>query len=140
MKFIYNNETFIHEIKLTKNNLLIQFISGTLKPSKQFLRCTTDFISTRRFIWIPIWLCLEWWIFCPNKRQNWSKLENQKYWCVVEGFVMNNYMWSPWKEMERNNVNMLRILLKIVRKDVFSFSRKYIRMHISDQEISVRNT
>ena len=54
-------------LKSTKNNLLMVFwlflANGDPIDLQKILKCTTELISPRRFIWVPIWLNLEWKIF-----------------------------------------------------------------------------
>ena len=40
------------------------------------------------------------------------------------GFLMKKLCDPPWKELEKNNLNMMYIISKILPKDVFSFFKK----------------
>ena len=155
--------------------LTIKSYIGVLWTFKNLL-CPFECILSRRFIQIPIWLYLEWYFLhqkvaklvetlkisyhCLNRRilyeSSYSHFSirwicrKREYWCFLWGFLMKNYMWSPWKKWTSLWCTKDQ---HIVRKNVSSHSRKLkncqnyglseraiLVRRISDQVILITNT
>ena len=92
----------------------------TLSTFKKLFICTTEFISSKRFIWIPIWQYLERWFFHQKRA---TFVETQKL-CHHR---LNHLIFHQGKNWKIDYI-ILYIISKKFAKISLVFSRKFKKL------------